>query len=78
MREKVRLLAVYFPLLSLIFSLLYYLRVKEMYISFLDFLERKSIGPLAFPVGFPGVELLSLRDLFIDSLLVQRLPTEKP
>ena len=72
------LATVYFLLLSLVFSLLFYLRVIEIYISFLDFLERKSICPLAFPVGFPGVELLGLHDLFIDSLLVQLLPTEKP
>ena len=56
----------------------FYLRVKKIYFFFLDFLERKSICLLAFPVNFPGVELLGLHDLFIDSLLVQWLPTEKP
>ena len=60
------------------FSLLFYLSVKEIYISFLDFLERNSSCLLAFPLSFPGVELLSLHDLLIDSLLVLRLPTEKP
>ena len=33
---------------------------------------------LAFPVGLPGVEPLGLLDLFIESLLLQRLPTGKP
>ena len=70
---KVRLLVVHFLLLLLVFSLLFYLRVKEIYISFLDFLERNSIGPLAFPVGFLGVEPLgvqwirSLHRFFISS-----------
>ena len=61
-----------------IFSLLFHLRVKGSHISFLDLLERNSIRPFAFPAGFPGVEPLGLHDLFIDSLLVQLLPTEKP
>ena len=40
--------------------------------------EKKAFARWLFPVGFPGVELLCLHDLFIDSLLVKRLPTEKP
>ena len=53
-KEKVRLLAVYFSFFSLNCSLLFYLRVIEIYISFLDMLKRKSIRPLAFSGRFPG------------------------
>ena len=42
----------------------FYLRVKEIYISFLDLLERTSIRPLAFSGRFPG----SLATLFTRSL----------
>ena len=40
LREKARLLAVYILLFLSIFTLLFYLSMKEIYISFLDLLER--------------------------------------